>query len=745
MSEPTTDFGTRPGDDVLAELADEFLHRYRAGENPSVAEFASRHPQLADRIRDLLSAVVVMEQPVGGATHDLRKSTERVGDTIDRYKLLECIGEGGFGVVYMAEQLQPVRRKVALKIIKPGMDTRQVIARFEAERQALSLMEHPNIAKVYDAGTTQGGRPYFVMELVKGQPITQYCDEKHLTPRERLALFLPVCQAIQHAHQKGIIHRDVKPTNVLVAEYDERPVPKVIDFGVAKAISQPLTDRTMFTGFGQIVGTLEYMSPEQAKVNQLDIDTRSDIYSLGVLMYELLTGSTPIEKQRLRSAAWDEMLRIIREEEPPKPSARLSSLSDSHHPAGSGREGVSAGATQNANLAITIADRRGTDPRRLQQTVRGELDWIVMKALEKDRARRYETASNFAMDIQRYLADEPVQACPPSASYRLRKFTRKNRVPLAVAAGLLLLLMTTAVVGAYHLIRIGAERALARSETSEDALDALNLLVHVHPNEPAMWAARGLAHQEFNHKEKALADHTQAIKLNPKDPMYLIHRGMAYAAFGEWQKAAADFDSSLELNPSRLDAWCMSACTHLARGDMQGYRRCCVELLAWYGQTNDLEQAAQIALMCTLAPNAVPDFSQVEKLAEFCVKGTEMHPARHYFIQVKALTELRAGRHEQAAKWLRRRELYADGNHYDAAGFAALAMAQHGLSQTNEALKSQAVRSLDRAKAILARDMPDPAKGKPFRYFDWHHWLTAQILCREAEPLLGDKEPTSLP
>jgi serine/threonine protein kinase/Tfp pilus assembly protein PilF len=345
--------------------------------------------------------------------------SERLGMQIGPYKLLQQIGEGGMGVVYMAEQEQPLRRRVAIKIIKPGMDSRQVIARFEAERQALSLMDHPNIARVLDGGTTESGRPYFVMELVKGQPITHYCDEKHLTPRQRLELLLPVCQAIQHAHQKGIIHRDIKPSNILVAEYDEKPVPKVIDFGVAKAIGSPLTEKTMFTGFGQIVGTLEYMSPEQAKVNQLDIDTRSDIYSLGVLLYELLAGSTPFDTQRLRSAAFDEMLRIIREEEPPKPSTKMSSSA----------------------ALPSVAANRSMEPARLSKTVRGELDWIVMKALEKDRNRRYESANGFALDLQRYLSDEPVQACPPSAAYWLRKFARRNKGGLAVGALVLFFLM----------------------------------------------------------------------------------------------------------------------------------------------------------------------------------------------------------------------------------------------------------------------------------------------------------------
>jgi serine/threonine protein kinase/WD40 repeat protein len=352
---------------------------------------------------------------------------EGPGTRIGPYKLLQLIGEGGMGVVFMADQEHPVRRRVALKIIKPGMDSAAVLARFEAERQALALMDHINIARVLDAGSTDNGRPYFVMELVHGVAITRFCDDNQLTLRERLELLVQVCQAVQHAHTKGIIHRDLKPSNILVTRYDDRPVPKVIDFGVAKATAQRLTDRTLFTAFGSIVGTFEYMSPEQAEFNALGVDTRSDVYSLGVLLYELLTGTTPLQRKRLRQAALDEVVRLIREEEPPRPSARLSS---------------------SETLPVVAAARR-TEPARLARLVRGELDWIVMKCLEKDRSRRFETASALARDLQRYLADEPVEAGPPGAGYRVWKFASRYRKMLAAVLAFVLLLLAGVLVSTF--------------------------------------------------------------------------------------------------------------------------------------------------------------------------------------------------------------------------------------------------------------------------------------------------------
>jgi serine/threonine protein kinase len=381
------------------------------------------------------------------ARPDSARLSESPGSRIGPYRLLQLIGEGGFGSVFMAEQEKPVRRKVALKIIKLGMDTRQVIARFEAERQALALMDHPNIAKVLDAGATEAGRPYFVMELVKGDPIVEYCDKNNLSIEDRLELFAQVCNAVQHAHTKGIIHRDIKPSNILVSTQDGRPNAKVIDFGIAKATSARLTEKTLFTEHKALIGTPEYMSPEQAE-GSLDIDTRTDVYSLGVLLYELLTGTTPFSSKELRSAAYAEIQRIIREVEPPKPSTRISS---------------------NAETIASVAARRHTEPKRLGTLVRGELDWIVMKALEKDRQRRYETANGLAMDIRRHLAGEAVLAAPPSTAYRARKFVRRNKgvvtAGAAVAAALLLGLVGTA----WQAKRAANQRDLAEAARASEA------------------------------------------------------------------------------------------------------------------------------------------------------------------------------------------------------------------------------------------------------------------------------------
>jgi eukaryotic-like serine/threonine-protein kinase len=437
-------------------------------------EACADNPQVRAEVESLLQAseeahgffAALGPCPVATVDEPLR---EAPGTIIGPYKLLEQIGEGGFGVVFMAEQMQPVRRKVALKVIKPGMDTRQVIARFEAERQALALMEHPNIARVLDAGTTaepdasarasaetlayasgSAGRPYFVMELVRGPSMTDYCDQHNLPVRERLELFVDVCQAVQHAHQKGIIHRDIKPSNVLVTLHDGKPVVKVIDFGIAKAMGQQLTEKTLFTNFAQMIGTPLYMSPGQAEMSGLDVDTRSDIYSLGVLLYELLTGTTPFDKERLKTASFDEIRRIIREEEPPKPSTRMSTV---------------------GQAASTASEKRGSDPRKLSRLFRGELDWIVMKALEKNRNRRYDTASALAADVQRYLHDEPVLACPPSAWYRWRKFTRRHKAGLGIATAAALVLLLAACGGSWTFVGPGsasnrAVRAQGRNGTN---------------------------------------------------------------------------------------------------------------------------------------------------------------------------------------------------------------------------------------------------------------------------------------
>jgi len=493
---------------------------------------AARRGHVEALLRAHEQAGHLLDRPVPGGLEQTGAygPTEQPGTVIaGRYKLLEVIGEGGMGAVWVAEQTQPVRRKVALKLIKAGMDSKSVLARFEAERQALAVMDQPNIAKVLDGGLTETGRPFFVMEYIKGVPITEYCEATRLSIPERLQLFVQVCQAVQHAHQKGIIHRDLKPSNILVAPYDDKPVPKVIDFGLAKAMHQSLTERTLHTAHETVLGTPLYMSPEQAQLNNLDVDTRSDLYSLGVLLYELLTGTTPLEKQRFKEAAWDEVRRIIREEEPPRPSTRLS----------------------RSQTLPALASGRQTEPARLTKLVRGDLDWIVMKALEKDRTRRYETVNGFAMDIQRYLAGEPVLAAPPSARYRLRKFTRKHRVALTTTAAIILLILVGAAFSTWQAVRatVAERAALAAEDDAKSQRDRAK---------EAAEEARTAEGEAKNERDRATeaadkARTAEGAAKNERDQarqalLAMFKLGSYFQQGGKWEEALAVYSKALELS-----------------------------------------------------------------------------------------------------------------------------------------------------------------------------------------------------
>jgi eukaryotic-like serine/threonine-protein kinase len=647
---------------------------------------------------------------------------QKPGDRIGRYKLLQQIGEGGCGVVYMAEQEEPVRRRVALKVIKLGMDTKNVIARFEAERQALALMDHPNIAKVLDAGATETGRPYFVMELVRGIKITDYCDQHNLSTPERLGLFIKVCQAIQHAHQKGIIHRDIKPSNILITVNDGVAVPKVIDFGIAKATQGRLTDKTLFTAFEQFIGTPAYMSPEQAVMTSLDIDTRSDIYSLGVLLYELLTGETPFDATKLLQSGLDEMRRTIREQEPARPSTRLSTMLEVE--------------------LTTTARLRQTEPPRLIHLLRGDLDWIVMKALEKDRARRYETANGLAVDIQRHLTNEPVAACPPSNLYRLQKLVRRNKLAFIAAGGVVSALMFGLVVAIWLFVR---ERQIRQTqerlrEQAELVSASQAVLLRKAEVRGKIADAKTLYDgQKYDEAEKLLNAIDPSL-IGPDSMHAAICRGLAWhhVVQNQWNSAATNLAVLLRVNGLANTHDALSddgayAAALVEIGDNAGYERLRQALVGRYAGTSDPALAEAVCRTSLLLPADDTLMSELSPLYGVAAGRTfrrdgNADPKAWNHIAL-ALVDYRRGNYAQAGDWCVGCLALSQQTTRIPTALVLRAMVHHQLHREDDA-------SLELA---YARDAIEPAFKTELPENNWFEWVDAHILLRQAMALIGDQ------
>jgi eukaryotic-like serine/threonine-protein kinase len=675
---------------------------------------------LRQQVEDLLKAHEqaggFMEAPAASANRPTIvlsiPLTEKPGDKIGRYKLLQQIGEGGCGVVYMAEQEEPVRRRVALKVIKLGMDTKSVIARFEAERQALAMMDHPNIARVLDAGATENGRPYFVMELVRGIKITDYCDQNKLSTDERLGLFTQVCNAIQHAHQKGIIHRDIKPSNILLTLHDGVPVPKVIDFGIAKATQGRLTDQTLFTAFEQFIGTPAYMSPEQAEMSGLDVDTRSDIYALGVLLYELLTGRTPFDPKELLQSGLDELRRTIREKEPARPSTRLSTMLD-------------------ADLTA-VAQRRHAEPPKLIHALRGDLDWIVMKSLEKDRTRRYETANGLAMDIQRYLTNEPVVARPPSTIYKFQKLVRRNKAIFAALGTGVAALIVGLVLSLYLFVQ--EKSALNRAVAAEQVEKQLRQQAEQGKEESLQIARAGLLLMsgKYDESEKLLGNippHEALV------PFYNVFGG-AHARRGQWREALTNWDLVVKLAPDDHIGYMYLAPLLLQLDDAPGYKNLRAQILRQFGKTTDPRVAERMVKACLIVPANADEMMTLSKMINIAASVSTNSDNWGCNDFSKGLAEYRLGNYADATNWLEK-VLPADiGSSRRAEAYFILAMADCRLGE------SAAGRDFFARGAKKVNELPPAGHLEE----DWNDWIILHILQRQAEALMPMvAEPESNP
>jgi len=681
---------------------------------------------------DFFAAGSSVVHGLGGELHALTIGGEvdtQVGTKIGPYKLLERIGEGGCGVVYMAEQEKPVRRRVALKIIKLGMDTKSVIARFEAERQALAMMDHPNIARVLDAGATETGRPYFVMELVRGFKITEYCDANKIDTDGRLHLFTQVCQAIQHAHQKGIIHRDIKPSNILVTLHDGTPVPKVIDFGIAKATEVQLTEKTLFTAYAQIIGTPAYMSPEQAEMSGLDIDTRADIYSLGVLLYELLTGRTPFDAKQLLQAGFDEMRRTLREREPQKPSTILTTL-------------------QNDELTAT-AQHRHAEPPKLISQLKGDLDWIVMKALEKDRKRRYETSNALAMDIQRYLNNEPIVARPPSRTYRLQKLVRRNKVVFAsgLAIALALLCGLTTSTWLFFLERQARKRAVEAERTQAELREV---------------AERGLRNEaELRQQAEAreritraavligLNSYPEADELVAGIPTTLksLEGAMVFRILGEWNALKGRWpEAGARLfHLSRvgiLEGWdhasldfTRCAVSLIEAKDYDTYNQFCRDAVTLFHDTTDPVVAERVMKICLLTP---PDSVRIKSLMPFYEISVETMQAKptgatdDWMISWRCISvglmEYRRGRMPEAIAAAERCLSRSTANESRSTTAKAILALAYSASGDQRLARMQLTMAQETLEKRFKQDFDTRSTTDGY----WFDWILARILYRQA-------------